>query len=150
MAQRRKPYDLLMLMSVEFLMAVLIFYTGALMLLMTYGASVDSIRESLGSGVAPMLYDDPKGVLEMLGWTFAALTIAILAELWGLFKGKKYAYLFGMVTAFVIAIVNVITLMIFGFDNFQNMIRLVLGAVLPLVAIYYLVRPSIKAYLMVK
>ena len=150
MAQRRKPYDLLMLMSVEFLVAVLTFYTGALMIVMAYGASIDSILESIGSGASQMVYNDPKGVLTALGWTFILLTGMLIAEIWGLIKGKKFAYLVGIIGAFLISIVNVITLLIFGFNNFQMMFRLVLGIVLPLVAIYYLVRPSIKAYLMVK
>lgn len=150
MAQRRKPYDLLMLMSVEFLVTVLVFYTGAIMLLMAYGSSIDSILESIGSGASQLIYNDPKGMMQILGWTFAALSGLLLLEIWGLLKGKKFAYMLGIVGAFIIAIVNVITLLIFGFNNFQMVFRLVLGALLPLVAIYYLVRPSIKAYLMIK
>jgi hypothetical protein len=147
MAQNRRSNDLIMLMSMEFLIAMFTFYTGAIMLALVYGSSDAYLLENIGSGASQFLYNDPRGILTIFGWTFAVLAGVTILEIWGIMKAKKFAFLLGILVSFVIAIVNVITLMAYGVNNFQLTLRLGLGAILPLMAIYYLTRPGMRNYL---
>lgn len=149
MPQERKPYDLLLLLSVEFLITIITFYTGVIMLFLAYGATDAQIADSIRPGASTLLMDNPRLIISSLGWLFSLLTAGTILVVYGLYKAKRFSYLVGMVVGFLVSMANIIALMAFGLGDLQLTFRLLLGIFLPLVAMYYLSRPSIKKYLLV-
>ncbi|OPY34143.1 MAG: hypothetical protein A4E32_00412 [Methanomassiliicoccales archaeon PtaU1.Bin124] len=146
--RRNKPYDLLLLMAVEFLVTVLVFYTAVIMLAQVYGSTKDVILQNIGPGAFQIVYDDPVFALTVMGWLFGILAPATVLEIWGLYKAKRFSFYLGLMVSLMTTVVSIIALLLFGFENLQQTFRFALSAALPLVAIYYLIKAPIQDYLM--
>jgi hypothetical protein len=147
MALKRRPYDLIMLMTLEFLLAVLTFYTAAVMILITYQSDANLLL-NIGAGASQILIENSRQVALLLGVLFSFLTAVTGLLLWGLLRGKRWSYQVGLEVSVVLIIANVVTLLLFGVGNLQLALRLGISIVLPLVVIYYLRKKEIKAYLL--
>lgn len=147
MALRRRPYDLVMLMTLEFLLTVLTFYTAAVMMLISYQSDADLLL-NIGPGASQILMDNSHQVTLLLGVLFGFLAAVTGLLLWGLLRAKRWSYQVGLEAAVVLSISNIITLFLFGVGNVQLALRLGISIVLPFVVIYYLRKKEIKAYLL--
>jgi hypothetical protein len=147
MALKRRPYDLIMLMTLEFLLVVLTFYTAAVMILISYQSDADLLL-NIGTGASQILIDNSRQISLLLGVMFGILAAVTGLLLWGLLRAKRWSYQVGMEASVVLIVANIIALFLFGVGNVQLALRLGISVVLPLVVIYYLRKKEIKAYLL--
>lgn len=147
MALKRRPYDLIMLMTLEFLLVVLTFYTAAVMMLISYQSDADLLL-NIGTGASQILIENSRQISLLLGVMFGILAAVTGLLLWGLLRAKRWSYQVGIEAAVVLMVANIIALFLFGVGNVQLALRLGISIVLPLVVIYYLRKKEIKAYLL--
>jgi hypothetical protein len=147
MATNRKPYDLLMLMTIEFLLVVLTFYTAVIMAMLT-ALSDDAVLLENIDGASQFLIDNARDVTLLFAVLFGFLAFVMAILLWGFLRHKRWSYRVGIETSIILVIGNIITIILFGFGDLQLALRLGLSIVLPFIVIYYLRRPEIKKYLL--
>jgi hypothetical protein len=147
MALKRRPYDLIMLMTLEFLLVVLTFYTASVMMLISYQSDADLLL-NIGTGASQILIENSRQISLLLGVMFGILAAVTGLLLWGLLRAKRWSYQVGIEASVVLIIANIIALFLFGVGNIQLALRLGISIVLPLVVIYYLRKKEIKAYLL--
>ncbi|MFA5311916.1 MAG: hypothetical protein WC375_01200 [Methanomassiliicoccales archaeon] len=146
MVVKRRPYDLIYLMTFEFALLVLLFYSAAALLLMAFGNSDEDLIANLGSDASDFLLDNARLLTESFGAIMAILTGLTMAEIWGMLKRKSWAYPLGAVLSVVTVLANSLAIVIFGFEDLQFAARLGICVVLPFLVIYYLRRPDIADY----
>lgn len=150
MVVKRRPYNMIYLMTFEFALAVLLFYSAAALLLMAFGTNDEDLITNLGSGPSDFLLDNARSMAESFGIAIAALTGLTMLEIWGLLRRKSWSYRFGAFLSIGTVLVGSLALAIFGFGNQQFGIRLAICVVLPFLVIYCLRKLDIADYLLKK
>ncbi|MCE5295706.1 MAG: hypothetical protein LLG16_01195 [Euryarchaeota archaeon] len=146
MVVKRRPYDMIYLMTFEFALIVLLFYSAAALLLMAFGNSDEDLIANLGVDASDFLKDNGRLLTESFGAVMAVLTGLTAIETWGMFKRKGWAYPFGALLSVVTVLANSLAIVVFGFGDLQFALRLAICVVLPFLVIYYLRRPDIADY----
>ncbi|QLH74715.1 MAG: hypothetical protein HPY73_04160 [Methanomassiliicoccales archaeon] len=148
MVVKRRPYDMIYLMTFEFAITVLLFYTAAVLLLMSFGTTDQELLDNLGSGPSEFLIDNARELTGLFGGIVALLTGISVLVIWGLLRRKRFSYKTGAVLAVLTVLVNAALLALFGLNDLQFALRLAMCIVLPFFVIYYLRRHDIADYLL--
>jgi hypothetical protein len=150
MVVKRRPYDMIYLMTFEFALAVLLFYSAAALLLMAFGNNDEDLIANLGSNPSDFLLDNARMLTEVFGMVIAVLSGLTMIEMWGMLKRKSWSYPFGALLSVMIVLVSMLAMTIFGMEDIQSAVRTGACVVLPFLVLYYMRRPDIADYFLKK
>ena len=132
------------------ILAILQIIAGLLLLFAAAGSlaistvDVEDIEDELGDDAPDWVLDNFDTIFLATGVIYLLLGLLALAVAYGFLKGSGWAWTFGL----VLAIINVISQLIGPVLNMNAsaLVTAIIGAIVPLIIIYYLTRPKVKAF----
>jgi hypothetical protein len=148
MVRQRKPYDLIYLMTVEFLISILTFYSSVIMIVAVATGSDSDRLELIGPDAPAWVLDDPSQALTIFSMAFMALALLSFLLLWGFLRAKSFSWMTGILASVVTMVVGMAAILALGYEDTQTFFRYVILVIAPMFVIYLLIRQDIKAYLL--
>jgi len=132
------------------ILAILQIITGLLLLLAAASSfavsslDVADIEDELGEDVPDYVKDNFDTIFMVTGAVYLLLGLFALAVAYGFLKGIGWAWTIGL----ILAIVNVISQAITPLLNMSTdaLVTAIVGSIIPLIIIFYLTRPRVKAF----
>jgi len=150
MAVKRRPYDLIYLLTFQFAIAVLMFYSAAILLVLGFDGTEQELIDELGPNAFDLFVDNAQTVFLAVGAVLAFMFGLLMIEIWGMMKRKHWSYPFGALLSVLIVITNLTAITVLGTENAQTLVRFGICVVLPFLVVYYLRRPDIADYFLKK
>lgn len=148
MARQRKPYDLIYLMTVEFLISILTFYSSVIMIVAVATGSESDRLGLIGPDAPAWVLDDPSQALTIFSMAFMALALLSFLLLWGFLRARSFSWMTGLLASVATMIAGMAAILTIGYDDTQTFFRYVIMVIAPMFVIYLLIRQDIKAYLL--
>jgi hypothetical protein len=148
MVRKRKPYDLIYLMTVEFLISILTFYSSVIMIVGVATGSDSDRLELIGPDAPAWVLDDPSQALTIFSIAFMALALLSFLLLWGFLRAKSFSWMTGILASVATTVVGMTAILTLGYEDTQTFFRYLILVIAPMFVIYLLVRQDIKAYLL--
>jgi hypothetical protein len=135
------------------IMAILQLAIGALMLLSALGFLVISmlvtnqqVRDAIGQNTPKWLVDNATLVFGSLALLFLLLAFIALMIGYGFLKGRSWAWVAGVIFAIISILSAFVNPLLRGFSDPSWVIDLVVALAVPWLIIFYLNRPTVKAF----
>lgn len=148
MARQRKPYDLIYLMTVEFLISILTFYSSVIMIVAVTTGSESDRLELIGPDAPAWVLDDASQALTIFSMAFMALALLSFLLLWGFLRAKSFSWMTGILASVATTVVGMAAILTLGYEDTQTFFRYLILVIAPMFVIYLLARQDIKAYLL--
>ncbi len=148
MARQRKPYDLIYLMTVEFLISILTFYSSVIMIVAVATGSETDKLGLIGPDAPAWVLDDPSQTLTIFSIAFMVLALLSFLLLWGFLRAQSFSWMTGLLASVATMVVGMAAILIIGYEDTQTFFRYVILVIAPMFVIYLLIRQDIKAYLL--
>lgn len=148
MARQRKPYDLIYLMTVEFLIAILTFYSSVIMIVAVATGSESDRLKLIGPDAPTWVLDDPSQALTVFSIAFMTMALLSFLLLWGFLRARSFSWMTGILASVATTVVGMAAILTIGYDDTQTFFRYVILVIAPMFVIYLLIRQDIKAYLL--
>jgi len=148
MVRQRKPYDLIYLMTIEFLISILTFYSAVIMIVAVATGSESERLGLIGPDAPAWVLDDPSQALTAFSIIFMALALVSFLLLWGFLRARSFSWMTGILASIATTAVGLAAILTLGYDDTQTFFRYVILVIAPMFVIYLLARQDIKAYLL--
>lgn len=140
MARKQDMQTLLYLLTIQFLVSLLSFYSGVIFVIGDDAYLVEKITDFFGgAGGGNTLFG--------MGVGLSLFALISFVAVWGAIKRKGWAWKLGLTSSVALVVLNLLALVIFGFEQAQLGLRLSLSFGLSVIAVYLLTRPNIHDHL---
>ena len=147
MVRKRRPYDLIYLMTFEFLVSILAFYSSVIMIVVVGTGTEVDVLDMIGPDAASWVVDNASQVLTVFSVAFMVMALLSFLLLWGFLRAKSFAWTVGIAASVATTVVALAAILTIGYDGTQTFLRYVILVIAPMFVIYILMRRDIKAYL---
>jgi hypothetical protein len=147
MVRKRRPYDLIYLMTFEFLVSILAFYSSVIMIVVVGTGTDVEILDMIGPNAPSWVVDSASGVLTVFSAGFMVLALLSFLLLWGFLRAMSFAWSVGIIASAATSVLGLVAIVTIGYNDYQTFFRFLILVIAPMCVIYLLVRKDIKAYL---
>jgi hypothetical protein len=148
MARKRRPYDLIYLMTFEFLISILAFYSAVIIMVVVGTGTEAEVLDMIGPNAPSWVVDGASGVLTAFSAGFMVLALLSFLLLWGFLRARSFSWTVGILASVASTVVGLAAILTIGYNDYQTFFRFLILVIAPMCVIYLLMRNDIKAYLM--
>jgi hypothetical protein len=147
MVRKRRPYDLIYLMTFEFLVSILAFYSSVIMIVVVGTGTEVEVLDMIGPNAPSWVVDSASEVLTAFSAGFMVLALLSFLLLWGFLRAKSFAWSVGIIASATTSVTGLVAIVTIGYNDYQTFFRFLILVIAPMCVIYLLMRKDIKAYL---
>jgi hypothetical protein len=147
MVRKRRPYDLIYLMTFEFLVSILAFYSSVIMIVVVGTGTDVEVLDMIGPNAPSWVVDSASEVLTAFSAGFMVLALLSFLLLWGFLRAKSFAWSVGIIASAATSVTGLVAIVTIGYNDYQTFFRYLILVIAPMCVIYLLMRKDIKAYL---
>jgi hypothetical protein len=147
MVRKRRPYDLIYLMTFEFLVSILAFYSSVIMIVVVGTGTEVDVLDMIGPNAPSWVVDRASEVLTAFSVGFMVLALLSFLLLWGFLRARSFSWMVGILASAATSVVGLIAILTIGYNDYQTFFRFLILVIAPMCVIYLLMRQDIKAYL---